>query len=354
LPEYGTVIHSRAQAAAGHWAWTPSATWSNDLRVGYTRYLLSIIPANASTPDPLNTGVTNPILQGVPNVRIDGFTELGGFHNFPKLVGPDNVYDFVDQVSNLRGKHALKFGAEFRIDKINQGTYRGGRGRIRLQNGSAFANESPLESFLAGTPKSAALLAGDPVRHMTQNLFAGFFQDDWRVSKRVTLNLGLRYELQGVPSEAHNQLGNFEPSVGLEQVGKNIGSLYNKDATNFAPRVGVAWDVTGNGTTVVRAGASIVYDLLSMSTFLSQQNTNNTVTLGANVVPTGAVIQVNGVSTPGIGNIVSSGITLNASQLNWNGSSVCGASIYPANLVSQVACGDGKTVGTVTDAGPCD
>jgi hypothetical protein len=350
LPQYGTNIHSRAQAAAGHWAWTPSATWSNDLRVGYTRYLLTIVPANATSPDPLNTGVTNPILQGVPNIRIDGFTELGGFHNFPKLVGPDNVYDVVDQVSNLRGKHALKFGVEFRVDKVNQGTYRGGRGRIRFQNDFSFAGETPLESFLAGTPNSVSLLVGDPVRHMTQNLLAGFFQDDWHIAKRVTLNLGLRYELQGVPSEANNQLGNFEPSVGLEQVGKNIGSLYKKDPTNFAPRVGVAWDVTGNGTTVIRAGASIVYDLLSMSTFLSQQDTNNTVTLGANVVPTGAEIQVGGVSTPGIGNIVASGITLGPSQLNWNGSAVAGATIYPANLVQQVACGDGLG----TDAGPCD
>src|SRR6202790_4455766 len=354
LPSYGTVIHSRAQAAAGHWAWTPSATWSNDLRLGYTRYLLTIVPANASTPDPLNTGVTNPILQGVPNIRIDGFTELGGFHNFPKLVGPDNVYDVVDQVSNLRGKHALKFGVEFRVDKVNQGTYRGGRGRIRFQKNFDFKGETPLESFLAGTPNSVSLLAGDPVRHMTQNLFAGFFQDDWRISKRVTFNLGLRYELQGVPSEANKRLGNFEPSVGLEQVGKNIPSLYKKDPTNFAPRVGVAWDVTGKGTTVVRAGASMVYDLLSMSTFLSQQDTNNTVTLGANVVPTGAALQVNGVTTPGIGNIVASGITLGASQLNWNGSAKGGATVYPANLVQQVACGDGLTVGGVTDAGPCD
>jgi Carboxypeptidase regulatory-like domain/TonB dependent receptor-like, beta-barrel len=354
LPEYGTVIHSRAQAVAGHYAWTPSANWANDLRIGYTRYHLTIIPANAFSPNPLNTGVTNPILQGIPNIRIDGFTEAGGFHNFPKLVGPDNVYDFVDQVSNLRGKHALKFGGEFRIDKITQGTYRAGRGRIRFQKNFTFPGETPLESFLTGTPNSTSILAGDPVRHMTQNLFAGFFQDDWRVTKRITVNLGLRYELQGVPSEEHDQLGNFEPSVGLEQVGKNIGSLYKKDPKNFAPRVGIAWDVTGNGTTVVRAGASIVYDLLSMSTFLSQQNTNNTVTLGANVIPTGAVIQVGGVSTPGIGNIVASGITLSANQLNWNGSSPGGATIYPANLVQQVACGDGLTFGTVTDAGPCD
>ena len=91
-----------------------------------------------------------------------------------------------------------------------------------------------------------------------------------------------------------------------------------------------------------------------MSTFLSQQDTQNTVTLGANVVPTGAAIQVGGVSTPGIGNIVASGITLGPSQLNWNGSSKGGATIYPANLVQQVACGDGLTFGAVTDAGPCD
>jgi len=353
LPEYGTVIHSRAQAAAGHYAWTPSANWANDLRIGYTRYHLTIVPANVGIAYQINTGLSPDVVAavgGLPNVRISGFTELGGFHNFPKLVGPDNVYDFVDQVSNLRGKHALKFGAEVRIDKVDQGTFRGARGRPTFNINGAFQGSTALESFLAGDVHNASILAGDPIRHMTQNLFAAFFQDDWRVAKNVTLNLGLRYELQGVPSDSNNQLGNFQPSVGLEQVGKNIGSLYNKDYTNFAPRVGVAWDVRGNGKTVVRAGASIVYDLLSMSTFLSQQNTNNTVTLGANVVPTGAAIQVGGVSTPGIGNIVASGITLPASELNWNGSSVGGAGIYPSNLVSQVACGDG--IGN--DAGPCD
>jgi len=353
LPEYGTVIHSRAQAVAGHYAWTPSANWANDLRIGYTRYHLTIVPGNVGITYQLNTGLSPAVVAavgGLPNVRISGFTELGGFHNFPKLVGPDNVYDFVDQVSNLRGKHALKFGVEVRIDKVDQGTFRGARGRPTFNTSGAFSGSTALESFLAGDVHNASILAGNPIRHMTQNLFAAFFQDDWRIAKNVTLNLGLRYELQGVPSDSNNQLGNFQPAVGLEQVGKNIGSLYNKDWTNFAPRVGVAWDVRGDGKTVVRAGVSIVYDLLSMSTFLSQQNTNNTVTLGANVVPTGAALQVGGVTTPGIGNIVASGITLPASELNWNGSSVGGAGIYPSNLVSQVACGDG--IGN--DAGPCD
>src|SRR3984893_9221304 len=350
LPEFRTNIHSRAQAVAGHWAWTPSSQWVNEVRMGYTRYTLGIIPNNVNTKYNINTGVTNPLLGGLPNIRVDGFTEMGGFHNFPKIVGPDNVYDFIDQVSHLAGKHAFKWGGEVRVDKVHQGTFRGKPGRIRFQSNAAFPGATPLEDFLAGDPSQVALLAGDPTRDMTQWLYAGFMQDDWRITKNVTLNLGVRYEYQGVPSEAHNLLGNWEPGVGLEQVGKNIGSIYRGDHRNFSPRLGVAWDVSGKGTTVVRAGGSIIYDLLSMSTFLSQQNTNNTVTLGVNVVPTGASLQVNGVTTPGIGTIVATGITLPGSQLNWNGSSVGGAPIYPANITSLVACGDG--VGA--DASPCD
>ena len=348
--EFETNIHSRAQAVAGHWAWSPTAQWNNDLRGGYTHYVLNIIPNNVNTVYQINTGVTNPVLGGLPNIRISGFSELGGFHNFPKLVGPDKVYDLIDQVSHLVGKHSFKFGGEIRDDKVHQGTYRAGRGRIRFTGDQAFAGSTPLEDFLAGLPTSAAVLAGDPTRNVTQWLYAGFVQDDWRIRKNITLNLGLRYEYQGVPSEEHNLFGNFEPGVGLEQVGKNIGSIYKGDHTNFSPRLGVAWDISGKGTTVIRAGYSLIYDLLSMSAFMSQQNTNNTVTLGLNTVPTGAPLQVGGVTTPPIGNIVTTGVTLPASQLNWNGSSVGGNPIYPANITSNVACGDG--VGT--DAGPCD
>jgi hypothetical protein len=349
-PAFETNIHSRAQAVSGRWAWTPNSQWANELRVGYTRYTLSIIPNNVNTTYNINSGISNPLLGGLPNIRVDGFTEMGGFRNFPKLVGPDNVYDFIDQISTLSGNHAFKMGGELRVDKIHQGTFRAGRGRIRFTGGEAFAGSTALEDLLAGLPNQASLLAGDPRRDLTQWLYAGFLQDDWRIRKNVTLNLGLRYEFQAVPTESHDLLGNWEPAVGLEQVGKNISSIYKSDHRNFSPRVGVAWDVKGNGTTVVRAGGSLIYDLLPMSTFLSQQNTNNTVTLGLNVVPTGATLQVGGVTTPGIGNIVATGVTLPASQLNWNGSSVGGAPIYPANLTQAVVCGDGLGA----DATPCD
>jgi hypothetical protein len=185
-------------------------------------------------------------------------------------------------------------------------------------------------------------LGGDPIRNISQWLYAGYAQDDWRITKRVTLNLGLRYELQGVPTEDHNLFGNWEPSVGLEQVGKNISSIYKRDGKNFSPRVGVAWDVTGKGNTIVRLGGSIVYDVIPMSTFLSQQNLQSgPVLFGIGVVPTGATIfdaSCPPAGCPGIGNIFTTAVNLPLSgpgSLNWSNQTT---PIYPANFASLVTC----------------
>jgi hypothetical protein len=343
-----THVHSRAQAASGHWAWTPNSQWANELRIGYTRYTLSIVPGDANKPASsygLFTGVTNPIIGGLPTITVSGFTAMGNFFSFPKFVGPDNTYDIIDQVARTLGKHALKFGFQFRDIKVDQATWRRARGDIRF---------SAVEDLLLGNISQLRLLAttsdatlGSPERHMTQYGYAAFVQDDWRVSQRITLNLGLRYEYSTPPSEAHNLLGNFDPSLGLVQVGRQISSMYNGDHTNFAPRVGVAWDVTGRGTTIIRSGFGISYELLTMNTFLSQQNTNNAPTLGLGVIPTGASIVVNGVTTPGTGNILSTGIIVPGAGLLWPGTS--SNPIFPANTATAVQCGDG--VGS--DPGPC-
>ncbi len=372
LAQFRTQVHSRTQALAGHWAWTPSSTWANEFRGGFTHYVLTIIPDDVTFPYKITTGISTPVLQGIPNIKIPGsFTELGAFHNFPKIVGPDKVYDFIDQVSYLRGKHAFKWGGELRRDLVHQGTYRGGRGRITFDN---------LEAFLAGNPTKAGLQAGDPLRDLSQWLYAGYLQDDWRIKPRITINLGLRYEYQAVPTEAHNLLGNFEPSVGFEQIGKNISSIYNGDHKNFSPRFGVAWDVTGKGTTVVRVGGSIIYDLLPMSAFLSQQNLQSgPVLFGLGVVPSGATLITcpagtlaapacsgpggtgTPLVTPGIGTILSTGVTLAGSGpggVNWVDQNTA---IYPASVTGLVQCGDGVTPpatiaipNPAPDPGPCN
>jgi len=186
LAQFRTQVHSRAQAVSGHWAWTPSSSLANELRVGFTHYVLDIIPADVGFPYKIDTGLSNPLLKGIPNIKIPGFTELGAFHNFPKIVGPDKVYDFIDQVSYLRGKHAFKFGGEVRRDLVHQATFRGGRGRISFPGGGVTANSTPLEDFLAGTPGNTSFLAGDPTRNLSQWLYAGYLQDDWRITPRVT------------------------------------------------------------------------------------------------------------------------------------------------------------------------
>ncbi len=340
LAQFRTRVHSRAQSASGHWAWTPSSTWANELRGGFTHYVLQIIPDDTTFPYKIDTGVSNPLLSGIPDIRVGlgggFFSQLGAFHNFPKIVGPDKVYDFIDQVSYLRGKHAFKFGGELRRDLVHQATYRGGRGRIKFAD---------LESFLSGNPLNAGFLAGDPTRNISQWLYAGYVQDDWRITKKVTLNLGLRYEFQAVPTEANNLFGNWEPSVGFEQVGKNISSIYNPDHKNFSPRLGVAWDVTGRGTTVIRAAGGIVYDLLSMSTYMSQQNLQNSATLfGLGAVPTGATIFDAACPTgcPGVGNIFTTGVTIPGSGLNWQNQTT---PIYPSSVTSLVQC---------SSASPCN
>src|SRR5712671_1921524 len=130
LPQFRTKVHSRAQAMSARWAWTPSSALANELRGGFTHYVLQILPDDLNFAYQINTGISNPLLKGIPDIRISGFTQMGAFHNFPKIVGPDKVYDLIDQVSYLRGKHAFKFGGELRRDLVHQATFRAGRGRI--------------------------------------------------------------------------------------------------------------------------------------------------------------------------------------------------------------------------------
>jgi hypothetical protein len=143
---------------------------------------------------------------------------------------------------------------------------------------------------------------------VNNSAYAGFFQDDWRIKPRLTVNLGIRYELNGVLSERNNLLANFVPTstTGLAQIGNGLSSPYNGDHNNFAPRLGFAWDVTGNGRTVVRGGAGVWYDTLSFNVFLAVNNR-----LGLNSIPTGAMLETApGVFTQGPGSIAVAATTI--------------------------------------------
>lgn len=313
-PQWLTQIHTRAQVVGTNWTAAPSSRWVNEARFGYNRLYQPTFTADHNVPASdygINTGVTNPLYGGLPIITILPFNvpnTLGGFV-WPKVQGPDGRVQFVDHVSYTRGKHALKFGGELHRDSFSGGAYAGGRGRLKFLGGAEFPSSTGLEDFFGGNPTVGSVLIGDPTRYIHNWSEAGFFQDDWRVTRNLTLNFGLRYEYNGVIKEDHNLLGNFSPTLGDVQVGQQISSPYNGDHKDFAPRFGLAWDVTGKGTTVLRAGGGLIYETVNWESFLAFNNT-----LGLASIPTASS---SGVS-PGGGNIAVGNINVFPTVAQYN------------------------------------
>jgi len=302
-----STIHTRAQVVGGSWIWTPSPRLVNEARVGYNRLYQPTLPDDLNTPASafgLNTGVSGPNTGGLPRIGFGGYflPGLGGF-KWPKFQGPDSITQFVDHVSYTAGKHALKFGGELHYNKVRNAAYGNARGSITFLGGvvspgpppaNAPPPSSPLEDFFAGAPFKSSVEVGNPTLQLHNWAYSGFFQDDWRATRNLTVNFGVRYEFSSVPQEAHNLLGNFDPNVGLVQVGHGISNLYNPDHKNFGPRMGFAWDIGGQGRTVLRGGGGLTYETVNWQSFIAFNNA-----FGPGSVPTGAPIDATGKTSGG-------------------------------------------------------
>jgi outer membrane receptor protein involved in Fe transport len=151
------------------------------------------------------------------------------------VTGPSPYFDFQDSISNLRGKHALKFGVEvthIEADQITsdfrgvQINFQGGLtpGLIDCPGPNNTQISCALEDFFAGNPNKGSVTVGDGVRKMAWWHYAGFVQDDWRIKPRLMLNLGLRYEYAAPIREVNNLLGNFDPNMDCANVNPNESS----------------------------------------------------------------------------------------------------------------------------------
>jgi len=296
-------IHTRAQVVGGSWIWTPTARLVNEARVGYNRLYQPTLPGDLKTPASaygLDTGVSGPETGGLPRIGFGGyfFPGLGGF-KWPKFQGPDSITQFVDHISYTAGKHALKFGGELHYNKVRNAAYGNARGSVNFLGGVISPNpgpngSAPLEDFFAGAPFKSTVEVGNPTLQLHNWAYSLFAQDDFRATKNLTVNFGLRYEFSSVPQEANNLLGNFDPNIGLVQVGHQISSLYNPDHTNFGPRFGFAWDIGGNGRTVLRGGGGLIYETVNWQSFIAFNNA-----FGPGSVPTAAPIDLAGDTSGG-------------------------------------------------------
>jgi hypothetical protein len=310
--KWRSKIHTRAQVVGGNWIWTPNARWVNEARVGYNRLYQPTLPGDLNTPASaygLDTGVSGPNTGGLPRIGFAGAFVPGlGAFKWPKFQGPDSITQFIDHVSYTVGKHAFKFGGELHRDGVSGGAFGNARGSITFLGGVAIgagAGSTALEDFFAGDPFKASVQVGNPTRQIHNWAYGVFLQDDWRLTKNLTINYGLRYEYNSVIKEAHNQLGNFDPNstAGLIQAGMNgVSGPYNPDHTNFGPRFGFAWDVGGKGSTVVRGGTSLMYETVNWESFLAFNNS-----FGLTNVPTGAIISGTGTTNTTAGGTITAG-----------------------------------------------
>ena len=263
LPGYNTLTPTNINLISLSYLHTVSPTKINELRAGFNRFAETFFPED-HTFNPgsigLDTGVGTRDF-GLPTIVVSGFAPIGGNTSLPRG-RVDYNYQLIDDFSWKLNRHELKFGYEFRRTPITQFFDENHRGQLKF---------SSLTTFLEGTPSSGRSAEGNSYRNTAQNSHAFYAQDSFRWTRQLTLNFGVRWDYFGVIHEKHNLFSNFDPVNGLRMVGADgLSSLYQPDYRNFAPRVSVAYDVTGSGKTVVRAGWGIFYDLFSQDFFLGQ------------------------------------------------------------------------------------
>ncbi|HEY1985633.1 MAG TPA: carboxypeptidase regulatory-like domain-containing protein [Terracidiphilus sp.] len=274
-PGFNTLTPTHVNIVSLSYTSVPRSNLVFEVRGGYNRFLQQFMPQdrglNPNEAFGLNTlpsGYTARDL-GLPTIDVGAFSPIGATASDSRG-RIDTNYQLFGNVSLTKGGHSYKAGYEWRRTFINSFIDSGHRGKL------VFAS---LEDFLAGSIDGGSSAIGDGTRYSYQNSSGAYALDSWRVSPRITLNYGLRWDYFGVIGAENKAFSIFDVTTGgLKTVGAAGGpaSLYPKDWTNFAPRLSVADDLLGNGKLVIRTGAGIYYDGPSQDFFVGNQayNTN--------------------------------------------------------------------------------
>jgi Carboxypeptidase regulatory-like domain/TonB dependent receptor len=273
----GTNFNHPYGASLG-WNDTLGPTLINEARIGFVRTYYGFLNPDNGTAICTQIGIVNcntPLLGGI--ALIGGFNgQINYTGDFGPYLVPQTGYNFNDALTWSKGRHTAKFGANIIRRQLNLYRPLNGKGYFAIAgNGSGgCCGSAPGQGHVSTDYEVSDLLAGfvDGYAHGTNFGMVGtrswengfFAQDDFRVTPRLTLNLGLRYDVLTWPVEVENRQANFDLTTGaLVVAGSNGASrtLIPNDYHNFGPRLGFAYRLTGDGKTILRGGYGLFYFL---------------------------------------------------------------------------------------------
>ena len=289
---------------------TPAPNWVLHFSYGLVRFL-SLAPSTSQGFNLSSLGLSpalvsqvNPALATLPATTIDNVTPIGGTSGSKSSQLYHNVFA---SATNMRGAHSIRFGTEFRTTAINRISYGNLTPAYNFSSNWTVATDtaaaSPmgqgLASFLYGLPTSGSVSRNDSSAAISK-MFAWYVQDDWKISRKLTVNLGIRHELEFGETERYNRtnagfdfttanptqaaaqanyamnpipqipVGQFNVPGGQLFANSGNRGIYNLNPHNFMPRVGISYLLTPN--TVVRAGYGIFYETFGADFVAITQN----------------------------------------------------------------------------------
>ena len=266
LPNFSDDFNTPSQNAAVGWVHVFTPTTVNQARFGYHRMtqVLQDTQINVHINDEIGITGTSTNFFGNPTISIAGMGSTGGISNAPNNRS-DNGYYFYDDLSHNHGKHALGVGFNVSAEQVNGGINSFARGFFSFTNNYTSqvgdpTTGSPVADFLLGFPTFSERGLGLGFRHFRQKRFGTYFNDDWKMSSNLTINLGLRYEFFQPGYEKDDHLSGFDPATAQIVVADTQGfprGLRDSNHTDFQPRVGVAYRPGGSTKTVIRGGYGI-------------------------------------------------------------------------------------------------
>ncbi|MET0164666.1 MAG: TonB-dependent receptor [Vicinamibacterales bacterium] len=242
IPGFGTVSQPLRTVLTLSETHTFGATLLNEVRLGRSGLDGTVAPAASLNPMSfgIRTGVERPI--GLPQMVVAGGLNFGGPASFPQT-RRDASYVLADTFSYVSGRHFVRLGGEYR-HFLN----------FNFAEGTGLFNFPTVAEFLAGTANAFSITLGDRQNHIVQRAAGFFVQDSVTIDPRLTLELGLRYEAHVIPTEQDHRFVVFDAATAsLLRVGVDVDEIYRHASRNLEPRAGLAWDVVGDGRTILRA-----------------------------------------------------------------------------------------------------